>query len=60
MLVRACHKCKTYIDIVETYDGQQFVRQFEKDHRGHPLSTLNIEDLPQYVEEKLQANSSKK
>ncbi|MHA1729147.1 MAG: hypothetical protein ACTSWY_10495 [Promethearchaeota archaeon] len=46
MNCKACIKCKEYISLHENnYSSLQRLRKFEKAHLGHPLVTLNINEV---------------
>ncbi len=46
MRARACIRCKMYV-IIQTTDprNQELIKTFEKDHRGHNLVTLDLEEV---------------
>ena len=45
-MARACIKCKEYV-IVQPNDpeNQRVIKQFEKQHSGHNLITLELEEI---------------
>ena len=47
-IVKACHICKEYIIIVETFRAQMREKEFEKAHKGHPVGTVNLSEVAAY------------
>ncbi|MHA1819785.1 MAG: hypothetical protein ACTSU2_09900 [Promethearchaeota archaeon] len=47
-ICRLCIKCKEYIFLDETYQGQLKRDAFEKDHDKHPLITVNYEEVKDF------------
>lgn len=46
MMARACAKCKKYVVIhPENVAAQLRLQQFERDHVGHMLLTVNLEEI---------------
>ncbi len=48
-VARACHKCKEYVQVFDTVEGQQRVRAFEAGHKGHPLGTVSLDEVMSYA-----------
>lgn len=47
--VKACFKCQVYIPIIENnYLNSKEVMAFEKTHSGHPVQTVNKQEIPNY------------
>lgn len=47
-MVKACHKCRIYIEIGSTYDIVQKERIFDRDHRGHPVQVVRVSEIQEY------------
>ncbi len=48
-VVRSCHGCKEYVQVVDTVEGQRCVRAFEASHKGHPLGTVPLDEVTSYA-----------
>lgn len=43
---RACARCKVYITIFPgNAKGKKMVEKFELDHRGHPILTMDLNEV---------------
>ncbi len=54
-MVKACHRCRVYITIGNTYEAMQKEKGFDREHRGHPTQVVRISEVQEYykpVEEK--------
>ena len=49
-IVRACHQCREYVRVEETYEGQKILRAFEKDHKVHPVGSVDIAEVRSYAD----------
>ncbi|MHA1264279.1 MAG: hypothetical protein ACTSRS_03510 [Candidatus Helarchaeota archaeon] len=47
-MVKACHKCRVYISIGNTYELVQKEKQFDREHRGHPTQVVRISEVKEY------------
>ena len=54
MKVHACHRCKVYVTIIEDYTGDKLIKNFDRDHRGHPRGSVDVFEMENYenVDEK--------
>ncbi len=48
-VVRACHKCKLYVQMDESLEGKKRVKAFDINHRGHPLGMVNQDEVESYT-----------
>lgn len=49
MEIRACHSCKVYVTILDGFEGQKLIKNFDNDHRTHPRGTMVIEEAKNYT-----------
>ncbi len=47
-VVRACHKCREYVPVIDTVEGQRRVKAFEATHRGHPIGMVAFDEVGSY------------
>ncbi|MFX1294374.1 MAG: hypothetical protein ACFFD2_05910 [Promethearchaeota archaeon] len=47
-MVKACHKCKQYIELGNTYESMQKEHDFDQKHRGHPLQVVRLSEIQNY------------
>lgn len=47
-MVKACHKCRTYITIGNTYELVQKEQKYDREHRGHPTQVVRISEVQEY------------
>ena len=46
--VKACHRCRVYMEIGNTYQFVQREGQFDREHRGHPVQIVRISEVQEY------------
>ncbi len=46
--VEACHKCKKFINVDDSYEGQMGTFLFERDHRGHMMGHIDSAEVGSY------------
>jgi len=47
-MVKACHKCRIYIEIGNTYELVKKEQKFDQEHRGHPVQIVRISEVQEY------------
>ncbi|NVM55114.1 MAG: hypothetical protein HWN66_15520 [Candidatus Helarchaeota archaeon] len=47
-MVKACHRCRVYISIGNTYEIIQKEQKFDREHRGHPTQVVRISEILEY------------
>ncbi|HMF33001.1 MAG TPA: hypothetical protein VKK79_16375 [Candidatus Lokiarchaeia archaeon] len=47
-VVRACHKCREYVPIGDSYPEQAAVRAFDGNHAMHPVQTVADSEVRTY------------
>ncbi len=48
--VFACHRCKIFINVDESYEGQMGTFLFERDHQGHPVGNIDQAEVGSYTD----------
>ncbi len=48
--VVACHKCKIFIQVDESYEGQMGTYLFERDHKGHAVGNIDLAEVGAYTD----------
>lgn len=46
--VKACHKCRVYVTIGNTYELGQKEKGFDRQHRGHPTQVVRLSEVQEY------------
>ncbi len=47
-MVKACHKCRIYIEIGDNYQQMQKEKNFDREHKGHPTQVVRISEVQEY------------
>jgi hypothetical protein len=47
-MVKACHRCRSYMEIGNTYDLIQKEQKFDREHRGHPCQVVRLSEVKEF------------
>ncbi len=50
-MVKACHKCRIYMSIGNTYELLQKEQKFDREHRGHPVQVVRVSEIQEYYKQ---------
>ncbi len=49
-MVKACFKCRVYIEIGNTYELMKKEQRFDQEHRGHPVQVVRISEVKEHYQ----------
>ncbi|MHA1131755.1 MAG: hypothetical protein ACTSQI_00160 [Candidatus Helarchaeota archaeon] len=47
-MVKACHRCRIWIELDSSYESQKKEQRFDREHRGHPVQVVRISEIQKY------------
>lgn len=47
-MLKACHRCRLYIELGSSYQQMQKEKDFDRQHRGHPTQVVRASEVQEH------------